>query len=59
MTKEASEIIGTFYVRWEEPGLWQIDTEEGFRLEDLMAELGRLELHALGVVKHGHVPTER
>ena len=32
--------------------------EEGFTLKDLMAELGRLELKALGYVKHGDVPQE-
>ena len=38
--------------------LWEIETDEGFSLEDLMAELGRLELQALGQVKHGDVPRE-
>jgi hypothetical protein len=36
--------------------LREIETDEGFSLEDLMAELGRLELQALGYVKHGEVP---
>jgi hypothetical protein len=40
------------------PTLWEIETDEGFRLEDLMAGLGRLELHVLGSIKHGHVPRE-
>jgi hypothetical protein len=31
-------------------------SDEGFSLDDLMAELGRLELQALGYVKHGDVP---
>lgn len=44
-------------MRWgDTPVLWRIETEEGFSLEDLMAELGRLELSALGSVKHGDVP---
>jgi hypothetical protein len=56
-TKEASELLGTFYVRWTDPPtLWQIETDEGFGLADLMQELGRLELAALGRVKHGEVP---
>jgi hypothetical protein len=56
-TWEESGTIGTFYVRWgETPALWQIECDEGFSLEDLMEELGRLELSALGSVKHGHVP---
>jgi hypothetical protein len=56
-TRQESETIGSFYVRWTDPPtLWEIETEEGFSLEDLMAELGRLELQALGYVKHGDVP---
>jgi hypothetical protein len=56
-TRMESETIGSFYVRWTEPPtLWEIETDEGFSLEDLMAELGRLELQALGYVKHGDVP---
>jgi hypothetical protein len=52
---EESEIIGTFYVYRDQASLWQIETDEGFSLEDLMQELGRLELQALGRVKHGDV----
>jgi hypothetical protein len=55
-TREESDILGSFYVRWDTPALWEIETEEGFSLEDLMIELGRLELRALGRVKHGDVP---
>jgi len=56
-TMEESDTIGTFYFRWgDAPALWEIECDEGFSLEDLMAELGRLELAALGRVKHGHVP---
>jgi hypothetical protein len=59
-TREESEVIGTFYVRWgDAPALWAIETAEGFSLEDLLQELGRLELQALGWVKHGDVPRER
>jgi hypothetical protein len=58
-TCEESETIGSFYFRWgDTPALWAIDTDEGFTLEDLMAELGRLERDALGYVKHGDVPRE-
>jgi hypothetical protein len=58
-TREASDILGTFYVHWApEPQLYEIETDEGFSLEDLMQELGRLELNAIGRVKHGSVPRE-
>jgi hypothetical protein len=43
-------------VHWELTVLFEIETDERFSLEDLMAELGRLELAALGYVKHGGVP---
>jgi hypothetical protein len=56
-TREDSEIIGTFYVHWAPtPMLYEIETDEGFSLEDLLRELGALERQALGVVKHGDVP---
>jgi hypothetical protein len=56
-TKEESDIIGTFYFYWAPiPLLYEIETDEGFSLEDLLQELGRLELKALGVVKHGDMP---
>ena len=59
-THHDSETIGTFYFRWgDTPALWEIETDEGFSLEDLMQELGRLELEALGYVKHGDVLRER
>jgi hypothetical protein len=59
-TREESDVIGTFSVRWgDQPTLWQIACEEGFSLEDLMGELRRLERQALGQVKHGDVPQER
>jgi hypothetical protein len=55
-TRTESELIGTLYFRWgDTPALWQIETNEGFSLEDLMEELGRLELKALGRVKHGDI----
>jgi hypothetical protein len=38
--------------------MWEIEVDEGFSLEDLIHELGRLELQALGYVKHGDVPRE-
>jgi hypothetical protein len=57
-THAESETIGTFYLHWEPPALWEIETDAGFGLEDLMAELGRLELQALGYVKHGDMPRE-
>jgi|SRR5215510_7203075 len=54
-THEESETIGTFDVRWEPPQLYEIETDEGFSLEDLMQALVRLELQALGRVKPGDV----
>jgi hypothetical protein len=38
------------------PELWQIETDAGFSLEDLMQALGQLELQALGYVKYGDAP---
>jgi hypothetical protein len=56
-TREESDIMGTFYVRWgDAPALWEIETDEGFGLQDLMQALGRWELQALGRVKHGDIP---
>jgi hypothetical protein len=56
-THHDSEILGTFYFAWGEPlHLREIESEEGFTLEDLMGAFGRLELNALGYVKHGDVP---
>jgi hypothetical protein len=54
-TRAESDVIGTFYFSWEPTRLWEIQTDEGFSLEDLMRELGRLELQALGYPKHGDV----
>ena len=50
--------LGTFFFHWDTPALWQIEAEAGFRLEDLLLALGRLELKGLGDVKHGDVPRE-
>jgi hypothetical protein len=58
-THHESETIGTFDVHWDPPVRWEIETDEGFSLEDLMVELGRLELNALGRVTHGDVPPAR
>jgi hypothetical protein len=59
-TRAESETIGSFYFRWTDPPLlWEVEREEGCRLEDLMAELGRLGLQALGRVKHADVPPPR
>ena len=38
--------------------LYEIETDEVFTLEDLMPELGHLELNALEYVKHGAVSRE-
>jgi hypothetical protein len=42
----------------EAPMLYEIEVDQGFSLEDLLLELGRLELRALGCVKHGDRPQE-
>jgi hypothetical protein len=58
-THHDSALLGTFYFAWgDAPRLWEIETEDGFTLEDLMQELGQIELKALGYVKHGDVPKE-
>jgi len=52
-TREASETIGSFYVRWTDPPtLYAIETEEGFSVDDLLLALGRLEEQAWGKVIH-------
>ena len=56
-TKEGSDTIGTFYGHWAPtPMRYEIETDEGFTLDDLLQALGRWELQALGRVKHGDVP---
>ncbi len=52
-TREESETMGTVYVNWVSERIWQIECAEGFALDDLLLELGALELKALGRVKHG------
>jgi hypothetical protein len=54
-TKYDSEVIGSLYFHWDPTALWEIEVDEGFSLEDLMREFGRLELKVLGRVKHGDV----
>jgi hypothetical protein len=49
-----STLMGTFSVAWGQGNLiWQIDVEEGFSLEALLEELGRLEEKAIGRKIHG------
>ena len=47
---------GASYVHCEPPAPWEIETDAGFSLEDLMQGLGRRELAALGWVKPGDGP---
>ena len=49
-------LVDFTYTRPELDALFRSETDEGFGLEDLMAGLGRLELGALGWVKHGDPP---
>jgi hypothetical protein len=52
--QEESTLMGSIYAFWaEENRVWQIEIEEGFSLEDLLAELGTLEEKALGEKVHG------
>jgi len=56
-TRQESEIMGSFYFSWGNSRvLYQIETDEGFTLKDLLQELGRLELKAPGRVKYSDVP---
>lgn len=56
---EDSTPKGTLSFAWGRPaGLWQIETDKGFTLADLLRELGRLELKAFGHLKHGDMPSE-
>jgi hypothetical protein len=49
-----STLMGTFSAAWGQGNLiWQIDVEEGFSLEVLLEELGRLEEKAVGRKVHG------
>ena len=49
--------LDALYVQWDPPRLYEIETDEGFSLEDLLLqELVRLELNALGRVMHSDVP---
>jgi hypothetical protein len=50
------ETISTFSMQWDQPRLYEIETDEGFSLEGLPQEFGRLKLNALGWMKHGNVP---
>ena len=55
-----SALKGTFHFAWgNPPGLWQVETDEGFTLADLLRELGQLEFKALGYRKHGDISTEQ
>ena len=47
------------YFHWVlTPALWEIETDEGFSLKELMQKLWRLEPQTLGYVKHGDVLRE-
>jgi hypothetical protein len=52
-----STLMGTWYFQWgTTPRLWQISTDVGWTLTDLLQELGGLELKALWRLKHGAMP---
>jgi hypothetical protein len=48
--------LDALYVQRDPPRLYEIEADEGFSLEDVPQELGRLKLNALGWVKYGNVP---
>jgi hypothetical protein len=48
--------MGTPNFRWGRHRPYEVETDETFSLRDLLQELGRLELTALGCVKLGEVP---
>jgi hypothetical protein len=47
--------MGSFYVNWMDETIWRIECDEGFELNDLLNELGKLEQKAFGYVKHGRL----
>jgi hypothetical protein len=54
MMRLESTLMGSFYAAWGQGNLiWQIETEEGFSLDDLLEELGTLEEKACGRKIHG------
>jgi hypothetical protein len=40
-------------IRGVDGGLWRVEIKEGFSLEDLLVELGKLEEKAIGRKVHG------
>ena len=56
-TRQKSAIMGTFHCAWgPENRIYQVETDLGFSLSDLMRELGTLEKKALTCLKHGAEP---
>jgi hypothetical protein len=51
--RDESTRLGSLAVNWLTETLWRIECAEGFALDDLLDELGALEMQALGRVKHG------
>jgi hypothetical protein len=55
-----SLLVGTWYFQeGTAPRLWQVSTDDGSTLTDLLQALGGLELKALGRLKHGVMPAGR
>ena len=53
-TRHDSETIGTFYFWWGDKNhLWLMQCDAGYSLQDLLIELGLLEIKALGRKVHG------
>jgi len=48
-----SRLIGCIYVDWSQDTICLIRSESGFNLDDVLKELGNLELKAFGRKVHG------
>jgi hypothetical protein len=54
LLRQESTIMGTFHCAWGiENRIYQVETDLGFAFDDLMRELGVLEMKALSRRKHG------
>ena len=55
--RQESTVMGTLHCAWGmEDRIYQVETDLGFSFEDLMRELGTLEMKALTRLKHGTEP---
>jgi hypothetical protein len=55
--RQESSVMGTLHCAWGmENRIYQVETDLGFSFDDLMRELGILEIKALTCLKHGTEP---